>query len=297
MKIVQSFWSKPLLEQTPIANEKNIGGWRHKKYFYMSMALSCLSFKKYYDEVELVTDNYGSKLLIDTLKLPYTNVKVTLDKFNKYSSQLWAIGKLYAYSIQEDPFLHADNDVYIWERFDHSFTDSSLLAQHLDLEQGHYEFAMNHIGYYDFEIPDLLINDFQENQTYQVANAGIIGGKEVDFFHEYAKRSFKFINMNLKKLNANIIGSSYALLYEQYLFSALARKKGLNVAYYYTADDFLKITISNFMNSYKPKKYVHLLSDTKTYFENCRELEHQLAIGFPDYYDRFCALFQSNFSS
>jgi hypothetical protein len=294
MKIIQSFWSKPLKEKLASANEKKMGGWRHQKYFYISLALSCLTFRNHYKEVELITDNYGAKLLVDTLKLPYTSISVSLDNLDNYPSQLWAVGKLHAYSVQKDPFIHVDNDVYIWDRFHEIFTNHPLLAQHLDLEQPHYEFAMDHIIQNQFSIPDILTKDYQKIQRFEVANAGIIGGSDVDFFQEFSRLAFNFINQNFNRISARIIGSSFALLYEQYLFSALARQKGIEVSYLYEEKDFSQLTISNFINRFKHKKYVHLLSDTKTYFENCRELEHQLALDFPEYYDLINSLFYSN---
>jgi len=75
------------------------GGWSDKKYNYMSWAFSCLQFKKYYSEVELITDKLGKELLIDKLELPYTSVKVELDQLNSYHSDLWALGKIVKYNL------------------------------------------------------------------------------------------------------------------------------------------------------------------------------------------------------
>lgn len=61
MKIVQSFWSKPIQMALSLNNARSFGRWRSKKYFYMSWALSCLTFKKHYPTIELVTDEYGIK--------------------------------------------------------------------------------------------------------------------------------------------------------------------------------------------------------------------------------------------
>lgn len=78
----------------------------------MSWALSCLKFKEIYNEIELVTDINGKHLLYDILELPYTNVVTKLDDLNDYNHNLWALGKLYAYKLQQEPFIHVE---LMWE--------------------------------------------------------------------------------------------------------------------------------------------------------------------------------------
>jgi hypothetical protein len=47
----------------------------------MSWALSCLSLREHYDEVELYTDSAGYHILIEVLQLPYTKTHVIFDDF------------------------------------------------------------------------------------------------------------------------------------------------------------------------------------------------------------------------
>ena len=142
MKIVHSFWSKPC---TVKGHNQFDGGWLHKQYNYMSWALSCLQFRKYYDKVELVTDKKGKEIFIDQLKLPYTKVEVVLDDLNDYHPQLWALGKIYCYEMQNEPFIHADGDVFVWERFDKTFEEAPLVAQHLEVGFNYYYRLLNQI--------------------------------------------------------------------------------------------------------------------------------------------------------
>ena len=72
----------------------------------MGWALSCLQLRKYYPEVVLYTDKVGAEMLIDTLKLPYTEVACEFDKFNDIHKDLWALPKIHAYASQHTPFLH-----------------------------------------------------------------------------------------------------------------------------------------------------------------------------------------------
>src|SRR5258708_18545788 len=113
MKIVQSYWSKPVLERGQRRGEdRKRGGWIDIKFHYMSWALSCLSFQKFYPEIQLVTDTFGKSILIDRIGLPYTLFRTDLDHLMDNNTDLWAIAKLHTYLLQTEPFLHVDNDVF-----------------------------------------------------------------------------------------------------------------------------------------------------------------------------------------
>ncbi|MGB5821926.1 MAG: DUF6734 family protein [Saonia sp.] len=289
MKIVHSFWSKPSLNRDAKL-EKSNGGWRHPKYYYMSWALSCLSFKKCYGEIELVTDLEGKKMLIDQLELPYTSVKVELDLLNNYPVQLWAIGKLYTYGIQDTPFIHVDNDIYIWKKFGNRIENASLVAQHTDKEE-HYSMALERLKHYNIKIPSLLTEDYQNHKEFNCSNVGIIGGTNYPFFKEYVHKAFQFVDGNLDNITDTLMGSTYALVYEQYLFSAMARKKRIEVQHLFEGKEEDIMDLTTFMNKYNQSKYVHLLANKKQFFGRCRELEQQLILEYPEYHSRILSLF------
>jgi len=291
MKIVHSFWSKPALAQN-LTVEKVKGGFRSNKHHYMSWALSCLRFREHYSEVELVTDLRGKKLLIDTLKLPYSNVSTDLERLNKYPHELWALGKLYAYARQNQPFLHVDGDVYIWDKFDDLLESADLIGQHLDKDEGAYHHGMKQLKSNNISIPSEMDADFSIQRKFHATNAGILGGNNIDFFKEFTDRAFWFVNQNLDKINQTLIGSSYALIYEQYLFSVLARKNNLPVKHYIDESNQID-SIHHFMRKYGEKKYVHLFSKTKYTFESCHELELNLLNEFPEYHSRILKHFAS----
>jgi hypothetical protein len=107
MKIVQTFWSSPHPAAHTMGGVENTGGWLSAEYHWQSWALSVLQLRQFYDEVELVTDAAGKAILIDVLALPYTSVQVVLDEaLAAYPHDLWALAKIYAYSIQTEPFIH-----------------------------------------------------------------------------------------------------------------------------------------------------------------------------------------------
>ncbi|PBJ12292.1 DUF6734 family protein [Flavobacterium sp. ACN6] len=137
MRVIQSAWTcnKPSLLTTSL-------GWLSPEYNLMAWTLSCLQLKKYYPELILYSDSVSAKMLVDTLKLPYSEVICNLDSLNIYHPQLWALPKISAYSQQEKPFLHVDGDVFIWKKFNDSLVKGNLIAQNIEAATDYYEKIM-----------------------------------------------------------------------------------------------------------------------------------------------------------
>ena len=122
-------------------------------------------------------------------------------------------------------------------------------------------------------------------------NAGIIGGNNLDFFQEYVDRAFYFINQNLNKINEGTNGTFYAIIYLQYLFSVLARKKGIEIEHLIKINDKELIRPNDFMNSFCSKKFVHLIGKSKLIMECCREVELHLLSDYPEWHERISSIF------
>jgi hypothetical protein len=146
-----------------------------------------------------------------------------LDDLNDYHPELWALGKIYAYSIQEKPFIHVDSDVYIWKKFDDDLENASLLCQSKeegDPYSGVYSRIffnlVKHVNYY----PRILERSIDRNEGFRAINAGILGGHNIDFYKKYTKEAFEFVNRNIDKLDKIDVGS-FNIIFEQFLFFAL----------------------------------------------------------------------------
>jgi hypothetical protein len=287
MKIIHSFWSKPALSKEGNL-EKFHGGWRHPKYHLMSWALSCLSFKKYYGEIELFTDTAGKHLLINQLQLPYTKVRVVLDELNDYPEYLWAIGKLRTYALQEEPFLHVDGDAFIWEKLNPEIENAEVVGHHLDVGENanNYRKAMNHLNALNITLPEYLSQHYTNENDLSVSSAGIIGGSNVDFFKYYSNEAFDLIDKNLSVNSETLMGDLYALVYEQYLFSVLAGLKEIPITHVFNKKIISNLDMADLMNKYGKVKYVHIFSRTKSLLETCHRLEHMLLLEFSDYHSK-----------
>jgi len=288
MKIVQSLWSKPgrIRKKADYASF-NKCGWPDRKYFYYSWALSCLQFRKYYEEVELVTDKEGYELLIDKMQLPYTNVRVVLDDLKDYHPDLWALGKIYAYQIQEKPFIHADADIIIWDKFSQDFEDSSLLCQ--SKEEGdsfnrYYSSIFRPIVKCFSFYPGVLDRSIALNKAIKAVSMGIVGGHHLDFFAAYTRMAFEMVDRNVAHL-PRIDIAGFNLIFEQFLFCALVEEKKESMNFYYLPDDYIFNDLADYTSIPEKNSYFHPAgSDVKHLAGVVNVVEHYLLKDYPHYY-------------
>jgi hypothetical protein len=284
MKIVQSYWTKPSQKKKAInIFDRNKGGWVDKKYNYMSWALSSLQFKKFYDQVELVTDEQGHELLINKLKLPYTSVKVVLDNINGYHPDLWALGKIYSYSIQDAPFIHADGDVYIWEKFPDALEHSNLIGQNPEINNPYNETIFRKIKTNFKYIPGVILRSVESNKQVNSMNAGIIGGSNIPMIKEYTALAFEFVDKNYDELSKINIGE-FNVLYEQVLFYSLSVDKRTPIQFLLKNVNYAFDGLIEFGEVPEKAKFIHSLGLAKRNESHGVHLARRLQIDYPEHY-------------
>lgn len=282
MKIIQSYWSKPAQSSDMVEGRAN-GGWLAPEYHYMSMALSCLLLRRHYADVELITDTAGKELLIDRLDLPFTKVCVALDALDAYPPSMWAVAKLYAYSLQQEPFLHVDGDVFTWQPL--TAARPELIVQSPELEHdGIYRAALlDLITRYDF-LPECLRHSINRYSTLPSINAGVLGGCDIPFLQRYAHEALTFIQRNLAALARDEKAATYNVVIEQLLFWHLAKQdqKYVDFVVPKLSLDFTEVT--RFEQVPFATTYVHLISAAKKQFYLCDQVEARLRYEFPHHY-------------
>lgn len=292
MKIVQSYWSKPSSKGADLnPNNRNLGGWLEKKYNYMSWTLSCLQLNKFYGEIELVTDKSGYKLLIEQLELPYDKVNVTLDSLNGYHPNLWALGKIYTYGKQDEPFIHVDGDVFIWKKLPNEIEEAELCAQNYEIDEPGYEHVYHHVKRHFKYFPKFM--DTIRNGIITSVNAGIIGGHNLSFFKEYASVVFEFVDKNIDGM-AGLDTGSFNMFYEQFLFLRLAEQKVVDIKF--LVDDQRKLLDKhvNFTGVPSTTSYIHTVGAFKKRRETGKLLEHMLKSYYPNHYYRLIDLLREH---
>lgn len=283
MKIIQSFWSGNLTDFT------NNYGWLSYKYNWMSWILSCHQLVKFHKDVELYTDRFGYEILITKLQLPYTKVHLVLDDLNGYHKDLWAISKIKVYQMQNEPFLHIDGDVFVWDSLADKFKNTAVLTQNLEITSDFYVKMWNEIS------PELLympveIEHYHNHPNNFACNMGVVGGNDINFFKEYSERSIDFVDKNINA-SSKINCLNFNLFFEQILFYQFAKNKDIEVKFLFDEiyDDGEYVGFAEF-HEVPDKKYLHLLGAYKRNPAVCKAMEVYIMKNYPESYSKIAAL-------
>jgi hypothetical protein len=282
MKIIQSFWSKPAFHSVQnYLNARKFGGWLNFKYFLISAAYSCLTLRKNHKKVYLYTDTQGQELMDDLLRLPFEEISTSLNQLGDEDHRLWIRGKMHVIEQQQEPFIHVDNDIYVWEPLP---TPNRFIVQSRVPIWTEYKLSLNEIfANFDY-IPECLLQ--RPTEKTMVANVGLIGGHDIDFFQRFCELSRNLLERNRKHLPVIGIGGFNQMM-EEYLFTSMLRHENKDVFY----------LLESFNHNFPPSHlnfslvpvvyhYIHLIGNHKQSAYACEQLELRLKYEFPEYHTR-----------
>ncbi|MEC5144159.1 DUF6734 family protein [Chitinophaga sp. 212800010-3] len=289
MKIIQSFWTRPFLQAKKLLVGSRLnGGWPERKYNYYSIALSYHHLRRHYQQMELVTDMVGKEIIIDKLGLAYDQVTLELDTLADYDPGLWALGKIYTYQIQKEPFLHVDNDIYIWKPFDSRVSEAALVAQNRETSTAHYTETFADICKYFPYVPDYM-KVMKDEPYIPCVNAGILGGQNIPFYQQYTEEVFDFVDRNHDYILENMEQFNSAcvnVVFEQVIFYALSKAAGIDISYMFPSSKNNPNGIGFLHEKHLHNGYTHALG----YYKNMRMVytmvEHELREHHRESYDK-----------
>lgn len=289
MKLVHTFWSCHKPDLTALLAHK--AGWSNATYHYMSWMLSCLLARQYYD-IELVTDSMGKTLLVDELQLPYTNVRVVLDdRMAGQPDHLWALPKIISYSIQDEPFVHIDGDVFLFKPLGHRAETAAVVAQNVEVNFPIYHEAMEGIEQYFPYIPESIKIDRKTSSYILASNTGSFGGNDIEFIQYYARQAMHFVEANRTAIHhAHPVYIN--CIFEQYLLHCLSKQANTPITYLFddifTFNEYLPI--AKFSGVPTALGYVHPVGPFKQHPLGCKGVARRLRIDYPHYYHRLLKL-------
>jgi hypothetical protein len=290
MRAVWSFWSKPFCTYYSHV-------WAKPLHHLLAWGLSFDAAARHYLETMLVTDRIGKRLLIDQLGLPFTHVSTDLEALHHVDSGWWALGKLLACSLQDRPFVHLDNDVFLWKALPRDLLQSPVIAQ------CPYSFNRNHPHFRPQEIelafaqegltlPAEWIWARTNRNDFAAANGGVLGGSGVDFLRYYAQSALELV---LKPENgpawSHIANKQwpYVLLEEFFLLACVeyhnsqadSPYRGVKMSYVFPSWE----------HAYDPNRalrvgYTHLMGAAKSHPAVGLRIEERVRRQDPAYYRR-----------
>jgi hypothetical protein len=285
MKFIHSFWSKPFYDQ---ANKDDyrfryFGGFPEAFLFYAAWTYSCLSIKKYYPNLHLVTDDRGIHLFRDILELPYESFSNDLNALDHYPESLWALGKIHTYRSQTEPFCHIDGDVFFFGNVLDRIIEAPVFCQSFDHHEELYQVIHNDVHENFENVPKEFEADLSEN--IRLINAGVIGGHDLDFYQYYCEKAFQLVDNNLDKLDQKS-RVNLNLYFEQFLLSNLVHKNQYDIAFLFPELLPSEHSLTRFHRVPDQSQYVHLASTLKRFTEFMEQVVIRLQLEFPEYYER-----------
>lgn len=220
-RAVWSFWSRPFQ-----ARKGNV--WASPIHHLLAWGLSVQTARRHYPETVLVTDDAGRRLLVDRLGLPFTHVSTDLERLRSADPGWWALGKLVAYALQDRPFVHVDNDVFLWKPLPASVATAPVFAQcpeyYHGVEEGgsprHIEAAFAAEG---LTLPvEWEWARSKNGSVFKEESCGIVGGTNVPFLRHYAGAALNLVlNPAHARAWARVSGTDgYNTIVEQFMLAA-----------------------------------------------------------------------------
>jgi hypothetical protein len=266
MKAIFSFWSKCSNE----SSDRRMAGFYNEHFFITSFKLAIACAKRSFKTIEIYTDKVGYELLILKHKLTVDAVHTVLDDINHYPSDLWMTGKLYTYSLQKEPFIHLDYDLYLLKPIPSHYFNESIIVQceelfeHTDV----YEWGIDWVRSTNQNLPKEFNFNTEIPYKYQKANnLGLVGGQAFDAIADFGKRSLQMIEENATLISQLPVNKQNQLniIYEQFFFTQYMLYHNIKVKAF-MPDALKRYRFDN-------DTFVHMLSKVKSYYPACVEME------------------------
>ena len=235
-KAVFSFWTKP---NADIWKQER---WLHPDYAWYSWVVAVNCAKQWFDKVELVTDQTGAYILTEWLGLKFDSVRTDLEELS-VDTNFWSYGKIKAYQIQEEPFVHIDFDVFLFKPLPQELLQSRIFVQ--NIEEG-FRFEDCYREYVD------VVNIFPrkpKSWTHSLTEAscmGIFGVNDLSFIETYCQQVNELLFSPENNNHWDVIPDKhfYCIVFEQFLLDCVAKD--------------LNISIDYLHRNYSPKKFQEL---------------------------------------
>jgi hypothetical protein len=281
MRAVWSFWSRPFR-----AHKGRI--WREPRHHLLAWGLSLKLAQRHFAETQLVTDAPGKALLIDRLGLEFDDVRTDLDDLREADPGWWALGKLTAYSLQENPFVHLDTDVFLWKALPPSLTSAPVLTQCPEIHSWDDPYCTPRQVETLFERHQLNLPvewdwaSSVDTHTFREENCGIMGGNRVDFLHHYAQTAIGLIQDPAHRPAwTEADRGALVMILEQYLLAACLEYHRID-----PRSPYRGVTVRHLFPSWSEANnpdasarvgYTHLLGDAKSHAAVAARLEQRIA--------------------
>jgi hypothetical protein len=294
MRAVWSFWAKPF-------EAHYHARWLSRRQHLLSWVLSVETISEHFPRTALYTDDEGARLLVDRLRLPFAEVSTELNRLADYDPGFWNIGKLYTYRAQKEPFIHFDNDLFLFKPLPPHLLAAPVLAQNPEPAE-----------LYRPEVLETALSEGgqvwlpAEWVWYRAARprtggdcAGIFGGNHVEFIDYFSSQAIKLVECPDNRAGwATLDKARQTNLFEQYLLAACVEYhrrldsspfRGVEIRYVFDS-----ISQAYHTDRAVQLGFTHMLAESKLDERIARLMEERVRRDFPQQYERCLALEQTS---
>ena len=291
MKAVWSFWTKPF-------KAFGISSWTSERHHLYAWILSVETARKHFPRTALYTDDEGAELLVERVGLKFDEVSTSLSSLRWQNPEWWALGKIYTYSAQTEPFVHIDSDVFLWHPLSDRLVSAPVLGQNPErLDAGG--------AFYQPEVFEQVIKKvsrgwmppewewYRRSATLQQGICcGVLGGNRVDFIRYYADLAIKLIEHPSNQTAWSMLSNKrgHNVLFEQYLLSACLEYHRSKSDSPFTGIE-IQCLFDSFEEAFQTEQaasvgFTHLLGGSKKNEWLASRLEKRVREDYPEYYGR-----------
>lgn len=298
MRVIWTFWSKPL--------QNGFGSpWISYKHCLLSWILSVEMAKKHYETTVIYTDDDGLNILVHGIGLHFDFVSTALNYLDYHDPAWWSLGKLVAYRYEVEPFIHLDNDVFLWRPLPLRLINSALFAQNQEY------FTVGRSEYY---MPQIIEDTLAlakggwlpeewrwyrstYSNPFRAVNCGIFGGNDLEFIHNYAGNVVRIIEHEANRgvLSGLQSKQRHMVTLEQFVLMACleywrnvcmtSNSKKTEIEYLFDSEAHAHTDASEI-------GYTHLIATAKRNPIVARRLEERVKFEYPQLYKRCLAFLQ-----
>ena len=266
-------------------------GFRKFEDFLYTTALAVVMATKHFPQVQMMSSKWGVDIFREC-GLPVTEFSEELEKIKHIPQPFWAYGKLVAYTSQKEPFIHVDNDVFIWKPLPRRILEAELCFQSKEF--------MHLSGYKWYDVlkpcwraapvrPQIIVDNEVTDFAY---NCGICGGHNLEFFQEWRRCSEQYIfaekNQPLFFKRYKTILIHQNLFHEQYFAASLIKAHKMRGDVEVIADNIQDIQpVTN-------DGYTHMWGTTKEDPLMMRRVQHRLKKENPEVFVRILRFVENN---
>jgi hypothetical protein len=261
----------------------NKAGFHFYSDFLYTMALATEYATHHFPVVQIITSTWGEKVLRGA-GVPATEYSSGLDCMKSVSPWFWAYGKLIAYNMQTTPFVHIDNDVFMWKPLPTRIRGAELCFQSKEY--------MNIPSYQWYDVltpcwntapvrPEIIVRNPIRDFVY---NCGICGGHNLEFFKEWIKCSAEYIfapeNQPVFFGQFKNVLMHQNLFHEQYFAACLIKAHNMRGRVQVITDN-----VQNLVRDTN-RGYSHMWGVTKTDQRVIAKVKARLKAEFPQLYNQ-----------